>query len=337
MALRILEIIVPASYSEQVLASLDGEGLPQVLDKWTVMTSDDRSCVRVLVDAENTEALTDAIARDCGEQAGFRIALLPVEATLPKPEEPEPDSTTNGAEASQKTGRISREELYADVSDSAQLTRTFLVMAALSSLVAVIGLTRSSVVIVIGAMVIAPLLGPNVALALATALADATLAWKSLRSLLAGLGLALAIAALAGLILQPSADIPEIASRTSAGWGDIILAIASGAAGGLTYTTGVPTALVGVMVAVALLPPWVVFGMLLGAAQWGPAIGALLLVALNLICLNLTGVLTFILQGVSPASWWEAQKARRMSLIAVSAWSALLAVLIVLLFVARLP
>jgi len=336
MALRMVEIVVPASCADRVLARLEDEELPEILGEWTHDVSDDRRCIRVLVEAENTESLTDAIVQSCGASDDFRIALLPVEATLPKPEEPEADDAES-AESTQKGGRISREELYADVSDSARVTYAFLIMVALSALVAVIGLTRSSVVIIIGAMVIAPLLGPNVALSLATALADVSLAWKSLRSLLVGLGLSLAVAAVAGLILRPSPDIPEIASRTSAGWGDVLLAIASGAAGGLTYTTGIPTALVGVMVAVALLPPWVAFGMLVGAAEWHAALGALLLTGLNLICLNLTGVLTFVLQGVSPAKWWEAKKARRMSIIAISAWGGLLAVLIFLLFLARLP
>ena len=117
---------------------------------------------------------------------------------------------------------------------------------------------------------------------------------------------------------------------------DIILAIAAGIVGGLSYATGIPSTLVGVMVAVAILPPWVVFGMMLGSSQWGAALGALLLTLLNLICLNLTGVLTSVLQGVRPGRRWEAKNARRMSVIAVCDWSVLLGVLIVLLFLADL-
>ena len=334
MALRILEIVVPTTCAEEVHSQLAQEKLPPIIDSWIQELSADRSCVRVLVDAEDTETLTDAIAQICSQREGFRITSLPVEATLPMPTE-ETLAKEDG-DAAQKSGRISREELFADVSDSSRLTRTFVIMTVLSALVAVIGLTRDNVVIIIGAMVLAPLLGPNVALALATALADAKLAWKSSRSLLAGLSIAFLIAVVAGAVLHPSAGIPQITARTSAGWGDLILAIASGIAGGLSYTTSIPSALVGVMVAVALLPPWVVFGMMLGSSQWGAAVGALLLTLLNLICLNLTGVLTFVLQGVSPGRWWEAKKARRMSVIAVCAWSVLLGVLIVLLFLADL-
>jgi len=335
MALRMLEIVVPTSCVDGVVETLAGDSFPQVVATWTHPLSDARSTVKVVLDAESTEALTDALAKTCAALEGFRVVLLPVEATLPRVEAPPPGAVPDPEQAPQQIGRVSREELHADVLDSARLTRTFVILTVLSSLVAVIGLTRSNVAIIIGAMVIAPFLGSNVALSLATALADVALAWRSLRALGVGLLIAFAIAALSGWILHPSPDIPEIAARTTAGWGDIALAIASGAAGGLAYTTAVPTALVGVMVAVALLPPWVTFGMLLGSGSVGPALGALVLTVLNIICLNLAGVLTFALQGVSPGTYWEAKRAKRMSLVSLSVWIALLAVVIALLLTAK--
>jgi len=337
MALRVLEIVVPTSCVEEVVKKLASDAFPQVVETWTHALSDARSTVKVLLDAESTEALTDALTQTCVDLEGFRVVLLPVEATLPLVEAPPPpEEGADTEEPPSQTGRVSREELHTDVSDSARLTKTFVILTILSALVAVIGLTRSNVAIIIGAMVIAPFLGSNVALSLATALADVALAWRSLRALGVGLLIALAIAAIAGLILHPSPDVPEIASRTSAGWGDIALAMASGAAGGLAYTTAVPTALVGVMVAVALLPPWVTFGMLLGSGHWGPALGALVLTVLNIVCLNLAGVLTFALQGVSPAAYWEAKRAKRMSTIALLVWLALLAAVVALLFTVQL-
>lgn len=337
MALRILNAVVSDGVVEELLTALEGDEYPQVIAQWCHGLSDDRSSVHILLDAESTEPVTDAIARICQGDQGFRIVMLPVEATLPQVKAPDAAQSAKAEEAAAaQVGRVSREELYADVSDSARFTMTSLALVILSALVAVIGLARSNVAIIIGAMVIAPFLGPNVALALATTLADGVLALRSLRGLATGLLVALVVAGLAGVAIQPDATIPEIASRTVVGWGDIVLAIASGAAGGLAYTTGAPTALVGVMVAVALLPPWVAFGMLLGAGHWGPALGALLLTALNIICLNLAGVLTFIVQGVSPAAWWEAERAKRLSFIALGVWIGLLAVFAVLLLIVRL-
>ena len=52
-----------------------------------------------------------------------------------------------------------------------------------------IGLLKDNVAVVIGAMVIAPLLGPNLAMALGTALGDTDLMWKAFKTGLAGMSL----------------------------------------------------------------------------------------------------------------------------------------------------
>jgi hypothetical protein len=93
------------------------------------------------------------------------------------------------------------------------------------------------------------------------------------------------------------------------GLGDIAVALASGCAGALAFTTGVSATLIGVMVAVALLPPLVTFGLLLGGGNLDLATGALSLFLMNLICVNLAGVATFLVQGIRPASWWEKDQA----------------------------
>jgi uncharacterized membrane protein len=82
------------------------------------------------------------------------------------------------------------------------------------------------------------------------------------------------------------------------------------------------------MVAVALLPPLVTLGMLLGAGYWHQAFGAFLLLATNLICINLSGVTTFLIQGVGPLSWWETGKAKRATRNAILIWTSLLALLV---------
>jgi uncharacterized hydrophobic protein (TIGR00271 family) len=114
-------------------------------------------------------------------------------------------------------------------------------------------------------MVIAPLLGPNVALSLATTLGDGDLARTALKTNAVGIGLALALSVCLGLILAVDPNIHEIASRTEVSLSDVVLALVAGGAGALAFTSGVPAALVGVMVAVALLPPLVTCGLLLGS------------------------------------------------------------------------
>jgi uncharacterized membrane protein len=86
--------------------------------------------------------------------------------------------------------------------------------------------------------------------------------------------------------------------------------------------------LVGVMVAVALLPPLVAAGLLAGAGLWGPAGGALTLLIINITCINLAAVATFLVQKVRPRTWWEEERARKATRIAVATWVIMLAVLV---------
>ena len=91
---------------------------------------------------------------------------------------------------------------------------------------------------------------------------------------------------------------------------------------------GVPTSLVGVMVALALLPPLTACGIFLGAADFARAGGAGLLFLANIICLNLAGVLTFLVQGIQPLTWWERKRAKAAALRGVLIWTGLLLALL---------
>jgi uncharacterized hydrophobic protein (TIGR00341 family) len=180
-------------------------------------------------------------------------------------------------------------------------------------------------------MVIAPLLGPNIALSLAATLGDTELARRSLTTIGAGIGVALGLSLLVGVAVSVDPTIPSIASRTGADLGDIAIALSAGAAGSLAFTSGVSTVVVGVMVAVALLPPLASFGLLAGAGHLEPAAGAALLVATNVACINLAAVATFLIQKVEPRSWWEADRAKKATRIAATTWLLLVAALAALI------
>ena len=118
-----------------------------------------------------------------------------------------------------------------------------------------------------------------------------------------------------------------MAARTGIGLGDIAVALASGGAGALAFTAGAPTVLVGVMVAVALLPPLASLGLLLGSGYLLSALGAGLLVITNIICVNLAAVVVFWIQGVRPTSWWDEKRPKHATKIAVTVCAGLLAIL----------
>lgn len=346
MALRLIEIILPLDAAASLHAILDEAGVPRPRHE---VATGDHVVFRVTADADETGPLVDAIDERFSTQKDYQLLILPVEAALPRREGPEADAerkeAADAAAAEAAAIRptpvttlpaalgkgVSREELYSEVTDMSKLTRVFTATVVLSTIVAAIGLVRGNPTVIIGAMVIAPLLGPNLALAFASTLGDVSLARQALFSNLVGVGITVALAIAMGTLLTVDPTVPELSSRTIVRLSDIALALASGSVSALAMTTGVSTALVGVMVAVALMPPTVVAGLMLGGGEWRLAGQAGLLVATNIICVNLAGVMTFYLQGVRPRSWWEVERARTRARIAIGVWAVVLAVIVLLI------
>lgn len=268
--------------------------------------SEEQILVKILVFAEESENLLKLLQERFSDAKGFRINIIPVEASLPvkvMEEESNAEDFHISEEKEKGSFRLSREELYEDIADATKLNRVYVVLVILSAIVAAIGLWNNSVAIIIGAMVIAPLLGPNLALSLAAALGDITLAKNALKTNLVGLAIAAAISIVLGYFLVVDPTIPELESRTVVGIDMVILALVSGSAGTIAFTSGAPTTLIGVAVAVALLPPLVTAGLLLGSGYISLAYGAFLLFLVNIVSINLAGVATFLMQGISPQDW----------------------------------
>lgn len=314
---------------------------PELLDKLTEKFSiiehyeaegENRRELKLLLDAEATEPVLDYFESRYSQQEGFRVITVPVEAVIPRIETDEvPQDDEGGPPKESEAKRIYREELYEDVNSVSSGGRTFVLLVVLSAFVAAIGLLRANVAIIIGAMVIAPLLGPNMGMALSATLGDPALAKRAIKTSLLGISIALAIAIVLGAFTEVDVANPEIAARLQVSYADFVLALASGAAGALSFTSGVSGSLIGVMVAVALLPPLMVFGLFLGDGQFQTSLNALLLLLTNLICVNISGVAMFLLQGVRPHRWWEAEKAKKQTRIAIGVWTILLAILSILI------
>lgn len=172
----------------------------------------------------------------------------------------------------------------------------------LSGAIATLGLAMNSSAVVIGAMLVAPLLGPIMGLSLALAVGDSRLAVQSFA--VVGGSLVVVVATAAGLtaLLPFSAVTLEISSRIHPTTLDLGVAVCSGLVGALvTVARGkrLSAAIPGVAVAVALIPPLAVggFGM---AAGWQSEVirGALLLLGANLAGIVLSGVAVFLLIGM---------------------------------------
>lgn len=330
--LRLVEIVLPSAEARGVPEAVEGSDDIDVVDIWTETLEDEKSLVRILVDQTGVEPLIDLAESRYSGIDSLRIVVLSVETSLPRADEGDEEApeTLEEAAEEEKTPffpRISRDELFDSVIQMAELDGHFLSFVFLATIVAAIGLLQNNVAVIIGSMVIAPLLGPVVCLSLATVLADADLARQAAVSNAVGLTVTLAGSVALGVALPVDPAIPEIARRTNVSLWDVGLGLAVGAAGSLSFTTGLSTALVGVMVAVALLPPLVTAGLLFGDAHMIPASRATLQALVYLISINLAGVAVFALQGIRPANWWEEDQARRATRLALLLSGSLLAAL----------
>ena len=283
--------------------------------------------VEIVVAKGRGQELMDDLQGLLSACADWRVVVMPIEATLPRAEEEEKAVTAEGEEKKKAKTIALREELYHKVSDGAKLNWDFVILTVLSSIVAAIGLNGDSVAIVIAAMVIAPLLGPILAFAFATALGDLSLMWKATKTAFVGLGIGFGFAFALTFFMDVNLFSKEMVDRTVINPAIIALALASGAAAALSLSTGISSALVGVMVAVALLPPSVASALFLGAGEYEKAAGAAILLALNVVCAVLSAQFIFVYKGIRPRTWSSQLKASKSVKINAAVWIGLLAAL----------
>lgn len=330
MALRLLETFIPDRLAEDASTTLSEAGAHSV---WREPTAEPgESVLRAVIGAGRSGAALDALHDRFHAIPGFRVLVLPLEGTLPRPRA---STAKEDRKPARSAAGVSREEIYAKIGEGAVLSWDFAAMALLATTVATVGMVTNNVAAVIGAMVVAPLLGPNVALALGMVLADRDLTRAAIRTNLAGFSVAFGAAFLAGALFTVDPTIPEIASRTRVGLLDLLLALAAGCAGALAYTTGAPTYLIGVMVAVAILPPTVASGLLLGNGHWREGLAALALVIANVTAVNLVSMATLLAKGMRPRLWWQAERARESSRRGLIGWLIMLVALVVAVLVSR--
>jgi hypothetical protein len=111
----------------------------------------------------------------------------------------------------------------------------------------------------------------------------------------------------------------------------LVIALGAGAAGALSLSTGVSTALVGVMIAAALVPPTAVVGIGLAWGSPRTVSGALVLVLVNFLSINFSALAVLWASGYRPKGWLRREEARTATLQRIAALGAALLVLSTLL------
>ena len=226
-----------------------------------------------IVQQRYTERLLDELDAAFDSDPDFTVYVQELEAVLPSVEEsPETELPLENdlppptkLERFFSRDRLSTDELYDDIEESLHLKPSYLLTVILSAIIAGLGMRSGQTAVVIGAMIIAPLLGPTMGLALAATVGNRQLGFRASWTL--GIGCISAVLSgwLLGLIVEIDPLVPELRNRTLVQPADVTLALACGAAGVLAFSRGASLALVGVMVAVALVPPLAAAGIYTGA------------------------------------------------------------------------
>lgn len=187
-----------------------------------------------------------------------------------------------------------------DVKEMSRARRSFYALVIISTTIATYGLLSNSIAIVIGAMLVAPLMGPIFGVALGLSSGNNGMLRQAAFSETAGVLLAVITAFIIGFLPLRADFGSEIIARTQPTLYDIIIALASGLAGAyaLTNEKMSPT-LPGVAVATSLIPPLAASGLCLSAGQIQPAIGAFLLFFVNFLAIEIASVFVFVIFGVS--------------------------------------
>ncbi|ELZ13084.1 hypothetical protein C477_21530 [Haloterrigena salina JCM 13891] len=220
------------------------------------------------------------------------------------------DGATEGRGEWLSFERISRSELRSKARSQLPSLVIFAAMTAISGVVATTGVLLDSLAVLVGAMVIAPLLGPAMASSVATVLDERRLFVRGVELQLAGIGVAMASAlAFAAFARTSSVVTAAVDLEASLGLGShglppsllVTVAVCSGIAGGLGMATTGITDLIGVMIAAAIMPPIGVVGV--GVAWGEPAavLGSLVVVAVNLIAINVGAIATLWTVGFHPS------------------------------------
>lgn len=179
---------------------------------------------------------------------------------------------------------------------------TYFVLIVLSTLIAAFGLLSNSTATVIGAMIVAPLMGPILGLAMGVVSGDTDLFRRSLMAEIAGVGVVVAVGfiiATAVGVEQIDFSASEIAGRTRPTLFDLAIGLAAGFAGAFCMINpGLQASVAGVAIAVALVPPLTVTGITAagwwaGSLAWRPAFGSFMLFLANYLTIELAASVLF--------------------------------------------
>ena len=205
-----------------------------------------------------------------------------------------------------------KDEVVSSLRKGAYPSNDFYLMTGLAAVIATLGILTGNTVVVIGAMVVAPLMLPVLSFSMAGVKGDLAMFNRSIRGEVKGAILAILIAIVVSY-LMPIYDLnAEFLLRTQPTLLDLGIAFASGLAGAYAIAKRLDYTLPGIAVSVALIPPLCVVGISIGLRLGLEfTFGALLLFISNIIAVNLAGYIVFWVVGLGPTWYWDEEETRK--------------------------
>jgi uncharacterized hydrophobic protein (TIGR00341 family) len=311
---RLVQVTVPTGKREAVLDALDDEGIDYVVSDET-SDRDYTAVVNFPIPTQGVEDALDAL-RSVGLSEDAYTVILSAETVVSRHFD---ELTERYAEEEENDDRIAREELVARAEELAPSRRTYVVMTLVSTVIATAGLLLDSPATVVGSMVIAPLLGPAMSASVGTVVDDDALFRRGVYLQLVGVALSVVGAAAFAFfvkytnVVPPGLDVlslSEVSERLRPDFLSLVVALGAGVAGVFSLMTGVSSALVGVAIAVALIPPAASVG--IGLAWNVPtlAVGSGILLLVNVLSINLAALVVLWYSGYRPQRFFEVGEAR---------------------------
>ncbi|MRG86847.1 TIGR00341 family protein [Salinibacillus xinjiangensis] len=308
MKMQLIEIFIPMKHFEKTKTKL--QEFPH-LSFSTFKEREDLYLVRMVVESKDVEDILNYLESVSAVAEGFETILIPVQTYMSRETLQEKNESKEEKEEEEQSTlmRASRQELIQTIDKNSHITTNYTLLIILSAIVATVGFLKNSEAVVIGAMVIAPMIGPIISIAFSAILGDYKKVGQSTLTFLFGFVIVVAISILFSYFFRMGTENDQFIARTEVTISDFFLALASGAAGALATLNRLSGNLVGVMVAVALLPPTIAVGLSIGQALWIDAYGSALLITVNTTCILLSAITIFSISGIRPVRWREVQKA----------------------------
>lgn len=196
--------------------------------------------------------------------------------------------------------REERINLFAELEGKSRWSFDFMALICLSTAIASLGLLQNSVAVVIGAMLVAPLMTPLLGAGLALVQGNGPLMRSSVKAIVYGFLMAVVIGVCVGALGKPMTGLTgEMLARGEPSLWDMGVGFLSGVAASYCIARpGLSSALAGVAIAAALVPPIATVGMSLALGEPGNARGAALLFGTNVVAIVLGAAVSFYGAGI---------------------------------------